>query len=160
MKITRLWIAFLPAAYFVASTDAVAQRCPPNAHYTETTRSANVETIHCECDIGFKKNEGTCRRIGGDPQCVKRAGERLNVERQQVCAGAVGLCFESRKILLSAAAVACVAACRQVGSCAVGCGIAGLAAERDIEACVDAFNGCQETALARYKDAVLACKVG
>ena len=116
MTVSRVWMALLPLACLIAGTGASAQQCPPNAHYTQTTRSGNVETKHCACDAGFQKRDGACRRIGGDPRCIKRAGERLNAELQQGCAGTVGRCFEGRKVSLSAAAVACVIGCRHVGA--------------------------------------------
>ena len=95
---------------------------------------------------------------GGNPQCVQRAGEQLKRDQQQGCARVVGTCFTNNKTSLSATAVGCVAACRQPAECAIGCGIAGLAAENVVTRCVDERNSCFEAALARHKQAVEACK--
>ena len=139
------------------TTIALAQ-CPPHAHATGMTQEGDVRTIHCGCDAGYQNRNGACRTIGGDPQCVLQAGKQLKVDQQQGCARVVGKCFDTNQTPLSASAIACVAACRQVGGCAIGCGIAGLAAEAVIEKCIDEHNSCFEAALARHRAAVKACK--
>jgi hypothetical protein len=82
---------------------------------------------------------------------------QLKRDQQQGCARAVGQCFESNRTPLGTSAVACVAACRQLAGCAIGCGIAGLVAEGIIEKCVDQRNDCFEAALTKHRAAVQTC---
>ena len=157
-QLSSMRMALLLVGYFaIGAAPALAQECPPNAHYTGSTREGNVRTIHCDCDSGYKKTNGACQRIIADPQCVKRAGEQLNKEREEGCARVVGRCFQDNKTALSAHALSCVVACRRVGSCAAGCGIAGLGAEVITEKCLDARNSCFEAALVKHSAAVKAC---
>jgi hypothetical protein len=122
------------------------------------TQEGNVKTFDCKCNEGYTARGGACVRIDGNPQCVQRAGEQLRADQQQGCARAVGTCFTNNKTQLTTAAVACVAACRQLAGCAIGCGISGLAAENVVARCVDERNSCFEAALSRHKQAVEACK--
>jgi hypothetical protein len=150
---------FLIGWLAIGAAPALAQeQCPPNTHYVGSTREGNVRTIHCECDAGYKKtSDGACQAIVADPQCIKQAGERLQNERDEGCARVVGRCFQNNKTSLSAKAFACVAACRRVEGCAIGCGIAGLATEAIVATCVDEGTACFESALAKHRAAVRAC---
>ena len=137
---------------------ASAQQCPPNSHVDRVEETGNTKTVHCKCNDGYENRGGTCARGGGSPECIKHAGDQLQRDQQQGCARVVGQCFQNSRTPLSASAIACVAACRQVSGCAIGCGIAGLAAETMTEKCIDERNSCFEAALARHQAAVRACK--
>jgi len=138
----------------------MGQECPSNSHYTGTSQLGNELTIHCECNAGYEKKNGACQSVLGDPACVKQAGLQLNRDREQGCARVLGRCFEERRTPLAVSALGCVAACRQVSGCAIGCGIAGLAAAANVETCVEQRNDCFEAALAKHKTAVKACQGG
>lgn len=161
-KLSSLRMVLLVAGYLaIGAAPALAQECPPNAHYTGSTREGNVRIIHCDCDAGYKKkNDGACERIIADPQCVKQAGERLNKERDEGCARVIGRCFQNNKTPLSVAAITCVKGCRNVASCAIDCSIAGLATEAIVETCLDERNVCFESALTKHRAAVRACPTG
>lgn len=45
---------------------AVAQQCPPNAHFTRSTQEGNVRTVHCECNDGYERQGNQCVRSGGN----------------------------------------------------------------------------------------------
>jgi hypothetical protein len=137
---------------------AAQPTCPANAHVVSTEVNGNVTTVHCGCNAGYQNAGGACQPIGGDPQCIKQAGETLKSDQQQGCASAVSQCFANNQTPLSASAVACIVACRQAASCAIGCGIAGLASAALIEKCTDELNSCFDAALARNRAAVAACK--
>ena len=158
ISLRRFSIICLFLSFPICINGAAAQQCPKNAHVDSVEQDGNLRTVHCKCDDGYENSGGACQRIDGTPQCVQRAGEQLKRDQQQGCARVVGTCFTKNKISLSIDAAGCVAACRQVAGCAIGCGIFGLAAENVIASCVDAGNSCFEAALARHKQAVAACK--
>ena len=137
---------------------AQAQECPLNSHYTGTSQLGNVKTIHCECNIGYEKKDGACQVVPGEPGCVRQAGLQLKKDREEGCARVVGRCFDEKSTPLTVSALGCVVACRQVAACAIGCGVAGLAAEGNIESCIDQRNDCFEAALAKHKAAVKVCQ--
>ena len=143
-------------AFLVAGTNTAYAACPPNSH--EERQTGNV--VHCKCNGGFENRAGACRRISGDPACIKRAGEQLQRGQQKDCAHLVGACFTDNKAQLTGAALGCIIACRQLAGCAIGCGVSGLVAENIVTKCIDVRNSCFEEKLADHKRAVEACKRG
>jgi hypothetical protein len=162
--------AFCLALSGGTSSGMAQTACPANAHVVSTDVNGNVTTVHCGCNAGYQNVGGACQPvaaspqkpasqpIGGDPQCIKQAGEALKNDQQQGCAVTVGQCFTDNKSPLSASALACLVACRQVATCAIGCGISALASASVVEKCVDVLNSCFDAALARNRVAVAACK--
>jgi len=154
----RLVLFLLCVPPFILHEAAAQSECPANAHVDRVEMHDNLRTTYCKCDSGYESRGGACRAMVSDAQCVRRAGEQLRADQQQGCARTLGRCFEDNKTPLSVSALACVVACRQGASCAVGCGIGALAAEQIIEKCVDERNSCFAAALTRHQAAVKACK--
>lgn len=152
-------VVFVVASLMLGeSASANQHECPENARYIGSVTEGNVRTIRCECNAGYEKKNGDCKPIMGDPACVKQAGLKLNQDREVSCKQILGVCFQDNKTPLSAAALGCVAGCRRVDTCAVACGIAGLAAAGYVEKCIDKRNDCYEAALRQHTASVKACK--
>jgi hypothetical protein len=162
---------------------AIAQDCPPNAHFDRVEIIGNVETTHCACNDGYKKRGGACVRDtntrAANPtimraltraECGRFAGKQLRKDLDACrpplveCLISVGVRINAATCTVSALVAAGLIAGdpTKIGTVVLPSFEGALAsctreAYDAAEKCQPTWGTCKEAPLQAFKAAIAAC---